>query len=657
MFELIRKTDITYRERMHVIHLCTPGKPVISTMPLSFDIETTNDDETRTAYMYIWQFAVKDSVYIGRTWDDFRAFLDFLAAYIPNGIKLVYIHNMSFEMSFLLPRLDMWGLLENVNAKDPRHLLSVKLNNGIEFRDSMLLTNTSLAHLAKQYTQTQKMTGDLDYKKPRNSTTKLYDGELLYCINDVLILSEYAEYLHAEYTRKRKKIPLTSTGIVRQHVKRAAGAFRCPAMFPATKERYNLEMRYLFRGGYTHANTARCNQIIKNVSSYDLTSAYPAVMLNRQFPSEPFKTATPSEVDGVLTSGRFAWFAVFTLTDIRAKTPHVYESRHKIIDGTALNAIYENGRLYSADRIAVMLTDIDFEIYRRFYTFTIANVEHLQYSRYALLPWFLRRSVIEFYEGKKQKKKEVKAFRGTFEERAQKEKELLNIKGKLNSLYGMCVTRLQFDKWVYEGGTWAIQQNKVDYEKECLKSFLSPYWGIWVTAHVRNIITSAMVATGNDGIYSDTDSVKFSGNYDNYFNRYNENCVAENKRLYPKNADVWDIGTFDYEGTYTAFKTLGAKRYVYVDAEHQRHLTVAGLPKSIVNNYENAAQLFRAFTDNMYIEMCKNCAIYTDEETESVIDGELMHEYGCCYIGEIGFKMSIDDLFLMQMTERRKDIK
>lgn len=36
-----------------------------------FDIETTNYTETKTAFMYIWQFSINGTVIIGRTWEDF----------------------------------------------------------------------------------------------------------------------------------------------------------------------------------------------------------------------------------------------------------------------------------------------------------------------------------------------------------------------------------------------------------------------------------------------------------------------------------------------------------------------------------------------------------------------------------------------------------
>ena len=41
-------------------------------------------------------------------------------------------------------------------------------------------------------------------------------------------------------------------------------------------------------GGYTHANWIYTDEIIKNVDSFDETSAYPYVLVTCKFPSSEF---------------------------------------------------------------------------------------------------------------------------------------------------------------------------------------------------------------------------------------------------------------------------------------------------------------------------------------------------------------------------------
>ena len=237
--------------------------PVNNTIPVSaaFDIEATNDSKTRAAYMYVWQLYLNGTVYIGRTWNEFFELLDDISYYFKTSPKrklYIFIHNMAYEMAFLLPRLLAAEKLKKVFAKEKHKPIEVVLTNGIVFRDTLALTNMSLSNLAKNYTKTQKLVGELDYNLPRNSHTQLSAEEIHYCVNDVQILGEYADQLHAEYTQNKQKIPLTSTGIVRAYIKREIknGRFytgHIASLYPPTVTEYNYTMRWLFRGGYTHA--------------------------------------------------------------------------------------------------------------------------------------------------------------------------------------------------------------------------------------------------------------------------------------------------------------------------------------------------------------------------------------------------------------------
>ena len=94
------------------------SKKIINNDIYSFDIETTSylvlnneqlntlsylefDEKTRReckymACMYIWMFSINDTVYYGRTWEEFEKFLDKLDFYVTEK-KIVFVHNLSFE--------------------------------------------------------------------------------------------------------------------------------------------------------------------------------------------------------------------------------------------------------------------------------------------------------------------------------------------------------------------------------------------------------------------------------------------------------------------------------------------------------------------------------------------------------------------------------
>ena len=130
---------------------------------------------------------------------------------------------MSFEFQFI-KKLIKWDKGRKGYAKifalDPRKIIKAE-SAGIEFRDSLALTNTSLLKVAKDYKLAhQKLAGDLDYNLTRFFDSDLSEQELAYCFNDVLILSDFFNtYIKSSFIDNNIKIPLTSTGILRDELR------------------------------------------------------------------------------------------------------------------------------------------------------------------------------------------------------------------------------------------------------------------------------------------------------------------------------------------------------------------------------------------------------------------------------------------------------
>lgn len=630
----------------------------INYAPCGFDIETTNDSGTQAAYMYIWQFAVYGHAYYGRTWDEFFEFLEMLRGAFTGDIY-IFIHNMGFEMSFLLPRLHKKNMIARMFAKAEREPLEIELTNGIIFRDSMAVTNMSLSALAKNYCHTQKLVGDLDYSIPRNSHTTLTKEEFAYCENDVLILSEFAEYLHKEYTDIGEKIPLTLTGIVRRMVKNEIPHEklkdihkRISRLYPADLEEYEREMTYLFRGAFCHAQTAICDDVLTDVQSHDLKSAYPAEMAHRLFPMTPFRPANPYKTLEYINSG-LAVIMLCEFYDITAKGAHVLESRHKVLD--CEGAEWENGRLYHADKLVVIMTEVDYTIYSMMYEWKSVEFIGVKTAAKKPLPNYLLNPLFRVYQQKEEIGKTLKADPDNPELR----QAYMSVKAKLNSFYGMTVARMNLTSWEFNGEEWIETPNST-YEKELNKAILSPYWGIYITAYTRLTVCTAIVAIGDKAYYSDTDSIKHARGCDSYFNEFNENISAINADMceqYNLNINIFKkLGMFDYEGEYSRFKTLGAKRYI-TEEHGVISCTVAGLPKTTFKEFAQQVgndEAFRLFAPDLKFNISgKNAAKYTGETT-TTIDGEKMHEYGSCYIFSIPFVMRVDTGFLLAITTRKR---
>ena len=76
----------------------------------TFDIETTSytAEECNVlghdfGFMYVWQFCIEGVVCAGRTWAEYRTFIDTLKMFMGIGERrlVVYVHNLSFEFQFM----------------------------------------------------------------------------------------------------------------------------------------------------------------------------------------------------------------------------------------------------------------------------------------------------------------------------------------------------------------------------------------------------------------------------------------------------------------------------------------------------------------------------------------------------------------------------
>lgn len=664
-------------------------------IPCGFDIETTNDDYSRTAYMYHWQLTIGNDLYIGRTWDSFFGCLECVKGIYNKAKLLILIHNMSFEMSFLLPQLLNRGLLQSIFAKDSNVPLEVRTTNDIIFRDSAAITNMGLADLAKKYTKTQKLVGDLDYKKRRNSKTKLDPDELAYCMNDVIILREFAELLHTEYTKQGKIIPMTSTGIVRQYVKKQIKPSRrrfvqaeISKLYPPDSEKYWFTMHWVFRGGFTHAQTSACatdfniNQIGPDdnlhkkttIESYDLTSAYPSMIISKLYPMTPFIQYDPELFEDMLQDEMNAVIFTATFHKIKAIGYHVIESRSKILD-FAPNSIFENGRLAESDYITVALTDVDYSIYKKFYTWEgQPEIHEMHVARKYELPKYITDSVFYFYSEKKRLKKEIADMKAAGKgpddpDMIRLQGYYQNAKARLNSIYGMMVAALNLIEWKYdERGYYKQAITKKDGSEKSYKDIikeqvLSPYWGIYVTAYCRQTILEAIDKCGANAIYSDTDSVKCLPGVEDVFNSFNRLINKRNQGLckrYGIDFNIYgDIGLFDRECVYQRFKTYGAKRYITVE-NGEFTATIAGLPKKTASDkFKEIGEdaFFEFFSPDMTFEVSDKNAHRVTGECYADIEGEEMHELGSTYIYPVSFTMTVKEAFLQAITMRKAELE
>lgn len=581
----------------------------------TFDIESTTyqksiiDNEPEyNAFMYQWQFCIDNKVIIGRTWQTFLQLLENLRKGLGlshNHYFVIYVHNLSYEFQFFRNFVNITHMF----ALEKRKVVKCIVNDAFEFRCSYKLSNMSLQKFVSSTPEALywKKSGDLDYKKIRTPSTILTNEELAYCYNDVQGLREAVMHLLKSEKDTLASIPMTSTGYVRREFRAAFN--RAPRNHYQFREMRLDPVQYALlktatRGGNCHCNPAMSGalderNVFNDVSSYDMSSAYPAVMTQCKFPMSPFLLREPklSIIDKYIKDGSQALLIDCVFYDIKIKTVKTVPYIPKAKCTKLWKPRVDNGRVIKADVCGMVLTDIDWKIIQSQYEIKGGiEILNLYSAKYDYLPLELREKVIEQYNNKCKLK-----FGDPY---------LYNkYKNKINADFGMMLTDICRQEISYTPDSPDDKGNPFTSEPldiiatmakyyNSRNSFLSYQWGVWVTAHCRNRLQKAIELVGSDAIYCDTDSLKFLGNHDADFDKLNEEILDEADKCQlltscdvedPRDGKIhhYQLGVWEKEKTYKTFKSLGAKKYAYTydkdkngKPDNSLHITVAGLSKT-----------------------------------------------------------------------------
>ena len=603
----------------------------------AFDIETTALPEIEQSVMYIWQFAIEDYVIIGRTWEEFKTLVKWLNTLSKGRRTVVYVHNLSYEFQFLSGIFHFEN--DCVFPMENRKVLKAVLGN-LEFRCSYLLTNLSLSALTKRYNvEHQKLSGEeYDYSVRRFSDTPMSRQEIEYCVNDVLGLVESIHKILELNEDTLTSTPLTATGFVRRICKNAMREEHQQILNSYPDYEVFKLLRKAFRGGNTHANRYMADEVITgNICSMDITSSYPFQQVCKQFPVFPFEKVHSTDIhycDKLIEHGKAVLMHI-ALSDVHIRGKHIvipYIPLDKTI--SLLNPVCDNGRILQADYLEMVVTDIDWQIIIKQYSFSASLVTAYK-TTYGKLPEGIVKSNIEFYR----KKTELKGVKG---------KELFYMKNKelLNSIYGMSVQNPVKRSILFndiEGNEPALYMEDDSISDEDLlkkskkKAFTCYQFGVWTTAHARKSLEDGIDICGDDLLYCDTDSCKFIGEKD--FSEYNQKVqqLAVAGGLYA--TDIKGTthygGVYELDGMYQAFITQGAKKYAYLE-DGDLHITVSGVAKRQGAEALIQAGGLDAFREGFVFHHCgKTESIYNDSPMGWVqVDGRKIYISRNVYIKE-----------------------
>lgn len=671
-------------------------------LPMSFDIETSsffvrngtsysNGDFKRITkgnakaeaefakcgLCYVWQFSIglSDTFY-GRKLGDFPKFLEILSSKMYGRKGIIYVHNLSYEFQYIYKLFD-WI---DVFALDNRKVMYARTEN-FEFRCSYMLSAKSLEACSKEiagkYPEFKKRMGDLDYRKIRHEETPLTKKELGYCEMDTLTVNAYIE-TQKEIYGTILKIPYTNTGRVRKLCRDNCFKDKRYRLFIHDLNVTPLEFRFArlaFQGGYVHGNPLYVRSECEGVASYDFTSSYPFVMLAEEYPMSsaieyPREKITEKVFERYCE--KFLALVAVTFAGIHVKDglmPIISSSKCVSLKG----AQYDNGKVWSAKEVKVVVTNIELSNIRKFYDFKSMKLGKAYFYKRGYLPRPYLDTILDLYEAKTK----LKDYKGkTDAETLDIEREYMLKKNMLNSLYGMMVFNPMKDEYYFEG-EWKSKKVEVNEaniaEMNDDKSRFTFYlWGVFVTSYARNNLYTALLETKEDFVYSDTDSVKIFNHerHKKYFREYDAQAVEKLRKMCvtcgisfercePKNVKGKKklLGVWDFEGVYDRFKTLGAKRYLS-EKDGALDLTVSGVNKRkaipyLLEKYGDNDGVFKAFTDNLYIppeHTGKSIHSYVDDRMECLVTDYLGNEKECAsesgvHLMESEYSLSILQVF------------
>ena len=640
-FQIFKNAPICFK------HGKTIDKVGYYDLAISFDIETTTIANTDKpfAFMYQWQYCIEDYVFMGKTWSEFMEFNELLSQVLGleitnyNGILqgrsiVCYIFNLSFEFTFAY---EFMGELVNPLFTDIYAPLVVPTAHGITYKCAYRLTNKSLEAFTKDVPH-HKLAGELDYQvirtpvynDPKNGLTDL---ELAYCYNDVKGLSEA---LRKRFDNDSKyniaTIPTTSTGYVRKDCRRSMRKNpKCKSIFQSTRlDAHLYELcRMGFRGGNTHANAKYVNQTI-GINNFgiihhkDITSSYPKQILCKGFPVTPFEKYEPQpDFIDKLKSYSHAWCYLIKFVLYDAKycgsygVPYIAKAKSFTRTADAPIIREDNGRIYSAPVIMLVMTEIDALITLRDYKYSRIEIKEVYRSRKGLLPYELRRVCLEYYK----KKCELSGSKdpAILYERA-RSKELLN------AIYGLLCMRIDRIEYTFEDGEYIPTKHPLEemlnkfYDSD--SSFLPYQWALWVTSHARADLDRGCSIVGKDLLYIDTDSVFYVNDHEKEFEELNaeirEDAIKHKAVAYDPNGNELPIGIWTTEPDAQYFKTLGAKKYILSEDGETIQTTIAGVNKKIGAKFftENG---FDAFDNETIIPVSgKVSAHYNTEKPHEI---------------------------------------
>lgn len=569
----------------------------------TFDIETTNIKKLKQGVMYLFSVCMDGKkAYYGRTWKEFIEILRYINDNVQPHVKMVcYVHNLSFEFSYLKGVLDLGN--DHVFMLDHRKVLKMDFRQ-IEFRCSYMLTNMSLDLFLKTMdVENPKL--KYNYNKYRFPWSPLTQHDYDYSGNDVIGLHQaLSKYIFTVNGDNLATTPLTNTGFVRRDIKKVLRENVNSSYLARIQPNAELleVLREAFRGGDTHSHRLYNGAVIKDVESIDRKSSYPASLTINNYPMTPFQkighidneTLERKIKNGFAILMRVAIYNIRLRNDLEG-APYLSFAKCRNVQ----NYVLDNGRIIECDYLETTITDIDYKIICDQYEWSSIHewdtdnfiVVCAYQSKYRKLPECIHDEIMKYFKAKETLKHIDPELYG-------------KSKNRLNAIYGMLVYNQCKPQYKFiDDHIKKVMPDMESIIDELVRKKFAPYqWGVWCTCHSRAALHEVRkILHPLDFLYCDTDSVKFTRKFGKYdFDAFNEKqkklAIQNNAYFIDDHGEGHYLGIWENETPdgmhYEEFITLGAKKYCYRQ-KGELHLTLAGVSKSGVKELKNNIKNFK----------------------------------------------------------------
>lgn len=555
---------------------------------IMFDTETSKKVNTKSNIVVAWTISIRAfERNIVTLWGRKPSDLIKCISNIHNNMRgeetYIYCHNLAYDWVFCRKfMIKEWDAPKRQLSTKSHNPILFKFENGIILKDSLILAQRSLEKWAKDLNvEHTKAVGKWEYNKIRSQYEDFSADELEYIEHDTLAGVECIDALRITLNKQIYSMPYTATGIPREESRKIGEDNRAHdrfTRFAPTYDQYN-KLLNIFHGGYTHGNRHLIDEVLHDVECYDFASSYPYVMLSEKYPSEKFSPLSDKPINFILKhSEKYAFMFKLILIKPRLKDyfiPMPSLQHSKCV--SCINPILDNGRILCAEYVEIYLNEIDLAVINEHYDYDKHICTEVEFSLKRYLPRWFTDYIYKLFKDKTQLKGADKVLYAL-------------AKAKLNSLYGMTVQKCVRENLKEDFTTGEYYEEEQDPEKEYEKylnrrgSIFPYFWGCWVTSYAfRNLFELGKCINGK-WVYSDTDSC-YATKWDVFkIACYNAECETKlaNNGYYPieYNGRTYCLGKAEFDGAYSEYKVLGAKRYCGRSKEdNELHITVAGVPK------------------------------------------------------------------------------